>query len=469
MHPTPYALTLQNIELHNFRAFGNVSLTFHPRLTVMIGENGAGKTTILDSLAGMLRLYVDKLCSGYSDDVTLLKAAFKNNDIQYGKKKAILAIKTLLTFESISFVEPEDESKRKQLAYDIEHNEELDLNAAERNDMVEEINWLATLTPKKYAISNDENDIMGFEYLDKFVQTINFRLRSAEATEVSLPLVAYYPLDRIDWAFQKAIAPVLEVDIFNAFDDCLDANKSLNFDLFARWFKWQENLSRQTKNTTLLDTVCTAIYTVLNDEPELPKYQSLYTDYTNPDLPDGDLHITVSGSNVSVSQLSSGEKTIFLLVADIARRLALANPDATNPLNGQGIVLIDEIDLHLHPRWQRKIVPQLLKTFPNCQFVVTTHSVQVLGEIENKDKIVYLLNNNQVSSLPYSGGLSISNLATRIFGDRNRSVLAQSDIDRLFQLIENEKDEEATTLLRELQKKYGETDEALLEAFAILH
>ena len=87
-----------------------------------------------------------------------------------------------------------------------------------------------------------------------------------------------------------------------------------------------------------------------------------------------------------LNQLSDGEKNLLVMVADIARRLAIANPDPTkNALEGEGIILIDEIELHLHPQWQRDIIPRLTSTFPNCQFIVTTHSPQVLSNVKKEN------------------------------------------------------------------------------------
>lgn len=83
-----------------------------------------------------------------------------------------------------------------------------------------------------------------------------------------------------------------------------------------------------------------------------------------------------------------GKSTI--LFGDLARRMALANPSMPNPLEGEGVVLIDEIDLHMHPSWQRKVMGVLKKTFPNIQFIVTTHSPQVLGEL-NEDYNIFVL------------------------------------------------------------------------------
>lgn len=90
-----------------------------------------------------------------------------------------------------------------------------------------------------------------------------------------------------------------------------------------------------------------------------------------------------------VNQLSDGEKCALALVGDLARRMALANPASTDPLLGSGIVLIDEIDLHLHPSWQRRVVSALQDTFPNCQFIVSTHSPQVVSHV--KQNRIWLL------------------------------------------------------------------------------
>src|SRR5476649_1392482 len=77
---------------------------------------------------------------------------------------------------------------------------------------------------------------------------------------------------------------------------------------------------------------------------------------------------------LNVAQLSQVDKSMMALVGDIARRLAMLNPALENPLLGDGIVLIDEVDLHLHPKWQRTLIRQLTTTFPHCQFFLTTHS-----------------------------------------------------------------------------------------------
>ena len=88
-----------------------------------------------------------------------------------------------------------------------------------------------------------------------------------------------------------------------------------------------------------------------------------------------------SGEELRVDQLSDGEKCTLAMVGDLARRMAIANPAREDPLDGAGVVLIDEVDLHLHPGWQRHVVSALEETFPNCQFLVSTHSPQVVSHV----------------------------------------------------------------------------------------
>ncbi|WP_456022017.1 AAA family ATPase [Pseudomonas protegens] len=103
------------------------------------------------------------------------------------------------------------------------------------------------------------------------------------------------------------------------------------------------------------------------------------------------LHMAVDkhGATLSVTQLSLGEKSMIAWVGDMARRLAMMNPSMDNPLHGDGIVLIDEVELRMDPQWQLGLTTQLSATFPNCQFVLTTRSPLVIGD--TKGVLVYLL------------------------------------------------------------------------------
>lgn len=105
------------------------------------------------------------------------------------------------------------------------------------------------------------------------------------------------------------------------------------------------------------------------------------------------------GRRFSLVMLSDGEKNLVTLVADIARRLAVANPDLENPLNGKGIVLIDEIGLHLDPIQQKVILPRLREAFPNIQFFVSTYLTQPLQKFNISECLWVLKSDSQTLEL----------------------------------------------------------------------
>lgn len=97
--------------------------------------------------------------------------------------------------------------------------------------------------------------------------------------------------------------------------------------------------------------------------------------------PSYDLWVSKAGQPLVLQQLSDGERAFLAMLGDLVRRLALANPELEDPLQGHGVVLIDELELHLHPRWQREVVDKLRTNFPNIQFIVTTHSPFVIQSL----------------------------------------------------------------------------------------
>ena len=159
------------------------------------------------------------------------------------------------------------------------------------------------------------------------------------------------------------------------------------------------------------------------------------------------------------SNISDGEKSITLLLADIARRLAIANPNLDNPLEGTGIVLIDEIEMHLHPSWQRKVCKALKETFPNCQFIITTHSPQVLGELKTEE--IWLLNDFNVYRPDSSYGLTSNEILDEIMDviDDDTSLSRDSEIakklNEVSTLVELEKFNAAKKVIEEIEKITG--------------
>ncbi len=192
-------------------------------------------------------------------------------------------------------------------------------------------------------------------------------------------------------------------------------------------------------------------------EQFLPEYSSLRVKR----IPRPHILINKGNETFNLNQLSDGEKNLITLVGDIARRLAIANPYAKSPLKGEGIIIIDEIDLHLHPSWQRIIVPQLLNVFPNCQFFISTHSPQVLNHI--KPENIFLLNNKN-NELSYSKavesyGKNTDRILEDLLGVDARPTELKKRLHEVFKLIQNMELTKAKDLVEVLYNSIGEDPE----------
>ncbi|MDP3009394.1 MAG: AAA family ATPase [Methylococcales bacterium] len=139
------------------------------------------------------------------------------------------------------------------------------------------------------------------------------------------------------------------------------------------------------------------------------------------------------------------------LVGDIARRLAILNPALENPLEGEGIILIDEVDMHLHPKWQRIIIGRLNTTFPNCQFILTTHSPIVISEIPNL--LCYSLNDGKLEKLSNLYGMDVNQVLLQDMDAEVRNADIQDAFDNLRDTLQDGNLDEAKELLQALEQK----------------
>jgi predicted ATP-binding protein involved in virulence len=189
------------------------------------------------------------------------------------------------------------------------------------------------------------------------------------------PLAVYYTTDRAGFRLPKRLPTSLPRDQALAYVRALRSRVVDYRDFMARYRVWTE-VEGQPRS---VEAFGTALAVFLDG-------------FSQPQVEDSPLRLTVTKGTqrLSLEQLSDGERSLLAIVADLVRRLSLANPAIENPLHGAGVVLIDEIELHLHPTWQRTVVEKLRTTFPNVQFIATTHSPFVLqslrpGELINLD------------------------------------------------------------------------------------
>jgi hypothetical protein len=163
------------------------------------------------------------------------------------------------------------------------------------------------------------------------------------------------------------------------------------------------------------------------------------------------------GTQLAFSQLSGGEQGLLVLVGDIARRLAITHPNLADPLQGRGVVLIDEVELHLHPHWQRTLIPDLERTFPNLQFIVTTHSPQVLSLIP-RAQVVLLRDFQRVEQPPHTLGRDSNAILWEVMGVEPYPPFAAEKVRRVARLIDEERWPEARAALADLVDDFGPHD-----------
>ncbi len=206
-----------------------------------------------------------------------------------------------------------------------------------------------------------------------------------------------------------------------------------------------------------------AIYGILSDDNN--EFSRLAVNWIN--RPGGEMIIHKGDTPLNVIQLSSGEKMVLALAADLSRRLTLANPHRGNSLMGNGVVLIDEIDLHLHHALQRTIVPRLRKTFPNCQFIVTTHSPNVLCNVK-PENVIILDDFNVVEKTPHTFGRDINSILFELMGVTQRPADSQKRLDKCFDLIDSGHYEKAGKCFKTLTEELGPDDPDIVHGKTLL-
>jgi predicted ATP-binding protein involved in virulence len=235
--------------------------------------------------------------------------------------------------------------------------------------------------------------------------------------------------------------------IDTAFADTF-ANRELRLGEFAEWIRVQESLRKERPaSARVLSALGKAVTRFL------PGYGNMRLA--------GDkgrrLVIDRGSTTIPVRQLSDGERGTLALVVDLTRRLAQANPNLTDPAAKAGaVVLIDEIDLHLHPKWQRQIVHNLRAAFPQCQFIATTHSPQVIGEVEH-DRI-QIMADRQVYSPKHSYGVDSSRVLEEVMGSDPRTKEVGHLLSRISGAIGQQQFTQARKLLVQAVARLGETD-----------
>ena len=323
-----------------------------------------------------------------------------------------------------------------------------------------EVNVSAHDNPLAWAVRKQTRTgkILGKESRSQFDNLnvyVRHRTENRGADFSGEPLLIYYGQRRAVLDVPQRLREAADQRKAAAFSGALKAD--LEFREFVVWFRDRslEEAQHWREDQSYRDGQLEAVRRAMTEK----------TGLKNPEHRQG-LHVTKNGVDLLVSQLSSGEQTFLALAGDLARRLAMLNPDLPDPLQGPGIVLIDEIELHLHPRWQRVILPWLTETFPGCQFVITTHSPQVLGRVHaDSIRVLHPGADGRIEvGIPRAAyGRDSSEILLAVLGADERDAEIKARLDLLEDAIGAGRLSEAATLLESLRQEIeGEPPELTL-------
>jgi len=395
-------MKISKLSVTGLRALSQAEFIFQPGMNLLVGVNGVGKTSVLEALCICLSRILPELTLSRSQ-----KQAFDSNDISIG-------LNTLQVSCNFEF-----DNKGFELLLVKQRQTTFDKDSTNIRDLIIE-------SPDKDKITPTLKEL-----------NLDFKKSATQ------PIGIYFPTKRSLLVDQKTSNTSTSGGQSAAFAESLSGNRDFNLRTFALWFKVQEELGAEKP-------ISLKHITVLRNAVEkfLPEFSNLRVIEI-----DGEpkLQIDKSSTPLDLKQLSDGERGILAMVFDIARRLSQANPELSNPLmDGKAIVLIDELDLHLHPRWQRTVVENLTRTFPNCQFIVTTHSPQIIPSVEPEQ--VILIKGKEIIHPDRTKGMDSNWILKFLMESEDRPKESTKAIEKVESLINENKFKEARTCIADYKK-----------------
>ncbi len=483
-------MKVKRLHLQNYGRFEDLKIDFAPtaektgNVTVIVGNNGAGKSQILQALATSLSWFVGSLKTGETIGSTIDPHSIKN-------EKNEASIKVIMDCAK----DNEPDNSKSQLSC---------------------VQWQLSEVRDGRVRQLGNN----FSQLSALVKRYRNKLTHVE--KLSLPLLVFYPVERTILQYVEADIVSYGYDQLKGYYESLDG-ASIDFSNFISWFRNAEDIENEVNVSRNLNTIqhlnasseerrsqleseisqikkSIELEIDINERVKLSesvvhKYEEIidainlesqninlvlnlhtqnlsfistkdaikyFTDFKNIRIRrqgTPTMIVEKDGEELDVNQLSQGEKSLFALVGDIARRLALLNPSLDNPLEGEGVVMIDEIDLHLHPKWQHDLIDKLVATFPNVQFILTTHSPHVISD--RNDILLYSLDDGELTEMPNVYGEDANTVLTKILNVPIRDPKAQKDFDKVAELIYQKKFEDAESYIVKLERQMPENLELL--------
>lgn len=420
-------MKISDIKIENFRCFKSLSVSFDSQMNVIAGNNGAGKSSVLDAVSvgiGSFLLGVEGVPA----------PGIHKSDVRF------------VSYEVGSVID-----RQPQFPATIACNGEVDGKEIEWTRQLNTESGLTTYGDA-YSIRDIASNLQkSVRYGDK---------------KTALPLISYYGTGRL-WAQKREKKSSTETKLMNRFSGYTDCLSSMsNEKLMSKWF---HKMTMQELQDGEKIPELTAVEKAVS---ECYKGSGIVADNVKVrfNIKSNELEITYTDENGNKQkhpfhELSDGFKNTLSLVADIAYRMAVLNPQYLSDVTKKttGIVLIDEIDQHLHPKWQKNILKNLMNIFPRIQFIVTTHSPSVISSTKKSQLI--LLDNNEIYTFDSEVyGKDVNTVLTEIMDVKSRPDDIELLFSRFYDYLEEENYCKAKEILAELSELLGDDDNGVVSA-----
>ena len=420
-------MKLKSITIQNFKGIENLTLNLEEKTTIFFGINGAGKSAILRAVDLIYANIIAKLTASSKK-----LAELDYDDISYGKSKA--SIDAVFAFED---------------GTEIKYGRSIDRAVGKKHNLIQ-----LRLLIKKFE---DLYIVKGYD--DGQGNWIE------EVDNKNMPVFVNYGVNRIVLNVPLRVSNKEKFTKLSAFDKAIES--TIDFRNLFKWFRNQEDIENQEKvrkNNQYEDKSLSAVKHAML--AMLDGFEDIHIDRRPLSM-----KVKKNGKYLKINQLSDGEKCTIALFGDLARRMALANPQRSNPLEGSGVVLIDELDLHMHTSWQRKVLNVLKTTFPNIQFIITTHSPQILGEGDDAINLFYIDRDDKkmsVKSFASFIGWDANVILEEVMGTDSVNQEIKKMIEKMYFCIENKEFDEAEKLADILDEKSNGYVDGVAKAIVLI-
>jgi predicted ATP-binding protein involved in virulence len=435
-------MKLDKISLANFKGFEQLDLDFESDVTVLAGINGIGKSSVLYAIAIVLSKALPLFTASSSKP-----RSFEIDDI-YSKGDVLkpptdfLVVTQLLIGSQLL-----DLGVEKDIASEFFDSSDRFILLRRNNEQPQPQDLKQALQSR--TLTGD---------LEAGVRETNAALANLK-NATNQPIAVYFSPKRQLPGRPRSLPEQKPFKIAQAYSFALD-DREIELREFLDWFRTQEKLGSSQRILDSLRSVVT-------------EFIPAFTNLRLQEHPVLAFVVEKDGKPFKLHQLSDGERGLLAIVFDLTRRLAIANPESSNPISeGIALVMIDEIELHLHPTWQRQILRRLTSTFKNCQFIVTTHSPLVIGEVEARC-IRFLERdeetNRVIATIPSeSYGLDANRILDELMGTSDRNKEIADKLHDLFRLIDDEDFDAARQSIINLTEKLGESEPELTRARSLI-